>query len=105
MSEFLNQINESDTQFVYFDPQDPNLRPTEKELSWLERTVNRHQIYLSRVSDDRLVKMTKNSVSSKIRRIINDPHNMVAAYSPIEMNAPREAARKSTMGNEEREYG
>jgi len=49
--------------------------------------------------------MTKNSVSSKIRRIINHPLNMVAAYSPIEMNAPREAANKSTMGTEEREYG
>lgn len=48
--------------------------------------------------------MTKNSVSSKINRIINDPLNMVAAYSPIEMDDPKEAASKSTLGNAERNY-
>lgn len=106
ISKFLEWFNEQESNFVYVDTSNKRNQTsrTEKDLIWLENIINRHQTYLERVSDDRLIKMTKNSVSSKIRRIINDPLNTVAAYSPIEMEAPKEAANKSTMGSEEREY-
>lgn len=67
---------------------------------WVGGIINKHSLFITNSkSSEKVIAMIKNSVSSKIFRIINDPVNMVSAYSPIEMNEPQEAAQKSSAGN------
>lgn len=67
--------------------------------------INKHSSYFKTVKNkDMRLKMTKNSVTSKMYKTANLPENTYAAYSPIEMGETREAATKSQMGEAEKDY-
>ena len=105
ITKLLETINTVESNELFFEyTAGDTYTVTEDFINKLEKAINNHQTYFERANDDKLLAMTKNSVSSKIRRIINDPLNMVAAYSPVDMDAPQEAASRSTMGSAEREY-
>ncbi len=71
----------------------------------IERLINSHTQYLTKIkSKDKLLKITKNSVTARIYQISRLPENTYAAYSPIEMETSQEAAVYSTMGESERSY-
>jgi hypothetical protein len=58
--------------------------------------INKHTSYFKSIKNkDMRLKMTKNSVTSKMYKTANLPENTYAAYSPIEMGETREAATKS----------
>lgn len=104
LADLLKGIRDSGYTKLWLDPKSVT------ESSWanldtVESRINKHSLYLSKIkSPDRIISMMKNSVSSKIYRIINDPANMVSAYSPIEMNEPQAAAELSASGREAKEY-
>lgn len=92
-----------DNQFV----KDPTaaLQYAEDEATRVLNIINRHSSYFKKVKNkDMRLKMTKNSVTSKMFMVANLPENTYAAYSPINMGESKEAATKSLMGSEEKNY-
>ena len=74
-------------------------------LDRIEKFINKHTMYISNLKNsDKILAMTKNSFSSKTYRIINNPSNIVAAFSPVEMNEPRAAAELSKSGKESESF-
>lgn len=104
LADLLKGIRDSGYTKLWLDPKSI-IEANWMNLDTVEKRINRHSLYLSKIkSPDRIISMMKNSVSSKIYRIINDPANMVSAYSPIEMNEPQAAAELSESGKEAKEY-
>lgn len=104
LADLLKGIRDSGYTKLWLDPKSI-IEANWMNLDTVEKRINKHSLYLSKIkSSDRIISMMKNSVSSKIYRIINDPANMVSAYSPIEMNEPQAAAELSASGREAKEY-
>lgn len=104
LADLLKGIRDSGYTKLWLDPKSV-IEKDWLNLDTVEGRINKHSLYLSKIkSADRIISMMKNSVSSKIYRIINDPANMVSAYSPIEMNEPQAAAALSESGREAKEY-
>lgn len=104
LADLLKGIRDSGYTKLWLDPKSV-IEANWANLDTVEQRINRHSLYLSKIkSPDKIISMMKNSVSSKIYRIINDPANMVSAYSPIEMNEPQAAAELSVSGQEAKEY-
>lgn len=83
LADLLKGIRDSGYTKLWLDPKSI-IEANWMNLDTVEKRINRHSLYLSKIkSPDRIISMMKNSVSSKIYRIINDPANMVSAYSPI----------------------
>lgn len=104
LADLLKGVRDSGYTKLWLDPKSV-IKTDWANLDTVENRINKHSLYLSKIkSPDRIISMMKNSVSSKIYRIINDPANMVSAYSPIEMNEPQAAAELSVSGREAKEY-
>lgn len=76
----------------------------QKEIRNITRNINKHNFYVSNSSNSKGIKMMKNSASSKIRRVIDDELNAVAATTPIQMDQPKDAASMSALGKAEKTY-
>lgn len=83
---------------------------------YILKKINEHNLYMTlaydqkgklkrvkgqkKISPKNILLAFKNSASSKISRVIQNPKNANAAYTPINMNDPQAAASKSELGKE-----
>ena len=68
-----------------------------KAAEQVRKELNKHEF--TKLSPIMIESAYKNSVSSNIQNIIQNPRNMDAAYSPIEMEGIRAASNTSPKGN------
>ena len=75
LADLLKGIRDSGYTKLWLDPKSI-IEANWMNLDTVEKRINRHSLYLSKIkSPDRIISMMKNSVSSKIYRIINTQHN------------------------------
>ena len=93
--EAYKQVEYPDTKVIALTYQGvQNLNP--KLLDQIEDLIARHNEPIS--SETALSEGSKNFIFNSIYSITNDLRNHVAAYSPVSMEAPQEAAAKSVEG-------
>lgn len=91
--QLINDLAQGNHYNVYVDPEIIKQVGEDVVLTLIEN-LNRHQRY--QIPAELKESAYKNSVSSKINRIINDVRNMDSAYSPIEMGhiRPKDSSAK-----------
>ena len=106
-AEFLDYIQDSDFNSLYVNEEElinkkvfNSLVDSGNRIELLINTINKHSLYNPKST--RYLQEMRNSVSSKIYRLINDLKNFVSATSPVDMDAPQEAAKTSEAGKEAR---
>lgn len=108
----LTAIDNSDSKTLTYDS---SLIP-EDSANFVLNRINEHNLYMKLEYNDRgrlvrqkgqskiysknILPAFRNSVSSKISRIIQDVKNANSAYTPINMDDPQAAASKSALGKE-----
>lgn len=89
-------IIEEDGQIIEYTP----ILYTEEmndQVQQVLNMINAHNDYFN-VNPKAALDGFKNSVSSKIQRVISDPKNILSGYTPINMDDPKAAAKNSASG-------
>ena len=108
----LTAIDNSDSKTLTYD----SSLVSEDNANFVLNRINEHNLYMkleyndkgrlvrqkgqSKIYSKNILPAFRNSVSSKISRIIQDVKNANSAYTPINMDDPQSAASKSALGKE-----
>lgn len=102
--ELLHKIEDA-TELTYNDQ-----LVQQKDFDEILGAINRHSLYMvieydkkgrikgNKIKPKQILPAFKNATSSKIGRIIQDIRNMASAYTPINMDEPKSAAKHSSLG-------